>query len=105
MPYSPLGGGILTGKYHRDKTFPDGTRAVDSAWGDWATSFLSDKVYDLVDVLRELAAEINCSTSQLALAWVLQQPGVTSAIIGPRTSGHLDDNLSALDISLDESVV
>lgn len=102
LPYSPLGGGILTGKYQRNEPFPEGTRAVDADWGSWATSFLSDKVYHLVDVLREMAEEHDCTVSQLALAWVMQQPGVISPIIGPRTLTHLDDNLGALEITLNE---
>ena len=90
----------MTGKYRQGSLFPDGTRAVDRAWGSWATSFLSDKVYALVQVLQVLADELSCTPSQLALAWVLQQPGVTSAIIGPRTLTHLKDNLGALGINL-----
>jgi aryl-alcohol dehydrogenase-like predicted oxidoreductase len=103
LAYSPLGGGILTGKYKRDEAYPEGSRAVDEDWGEWATSFLSEKVYDLVDLLVEMAAEKGCSPSQLSLAWVIQQPGVTSAIIGPRTMAHLDDNLGALDVTLSEN--
>ncbi len=105
LPYSPLGGGILTGKYGRDKPFPDGSRALDDAWGEWATSFLSEKVYDVVDVTQELAAELNVTISQIALAWVLLQPGITSAIIGPRTLAHFEDNLGALDLVLEENVL
>ncbi len=103
LPYSPLGGGVLTGKYHRDTPFPEGSRATDDAWGTWATSFLSDKVYDLVDVVMDLAGEHDCTASQISLAWVIQQPGVTSAIIGPRTADHLEDNLGALNVTLDEN--
>ena len=105
LPYSPLGGGILAGKYHRDHPFPEDSRAVDDAWGQWATSFLSDQVYDLVDVLRGLAEDHHCTVSQLALAWVLHQPGVTSAIIGPRTLQQLEDNLGALNVQLDEEAL
>jgi len=72
----------------------------DDAWGEWASSFASDRVYQLVGVLHELALEKNCTTSQLALAWVMQRPAVISPIIGPRTSDHLKDNLGALEISL-----
>lgn len=105
LPYSPLGGGILAGKYHRNKPFPEDSRAVDDAWGQWATSFLSDQVYDLLDVLRDLAEVHKCTVSQLALAWVLQQSGVTSAIIGPRTPRQFEDNLGALKIQLDEEAL
>lgn len=105
LPYSPLGGGILTGKYRQGEPFPKGARAVDDAWGTWATSFLSDKVYGLVDVVQELSAELACTPSQLALAWVLQQPAVTSAVIGPRTLAHFEDNLGALEVTLDAEIV
>jgi aryl-alcohol dehydrogenase-like predicted oxidoreductase len=102
LPYSPLGGGVLTGKYRRNTPFPQDSRAVDESWGTWATSFLSEKVFDLIDIMAELASDLGCTLSQLALAWVLQQPGVTSAIIGPRTLAHLEDNLGALNVILDE---
>ena len=105
LPYSPLGGGILVGKYHRNEPFPEDSRAVDDAWGQWATSFLSDQVYDLLDVLHGLAEVHKCTVGQLALAWVLQQPGVTSAIIGPRTTQQLEDNLGALNVQLDEEAL
>jgi aryl-alcohol dehydrogenase-like predicted oxidoreductase len=105
LPYSPLGGGVLTGKYRRDTPFPEDSRATDNAWGTWATSFLSDKVYDLVDVILELAGELGCTASQISLAWVMQQPGITSAIIGPRTATHLEDNLGALNVILDDNAV
>jgi len=102
LAYSPLAGGILTGKYTRNEPFPEGTRMVDETWGDWATSFLSDQVYDAVDMMREIAEERRCTASQLALAWVIQQPGVTSAIIGPRTLEQFEDNWSALEVSIRE---
>jgi len=102
LAYSPLGGGILTGKYKRDESHPEGSRATDEDWGEWATSFLSEKVYDLVDLVVEMAGEKGCSPSQLSLAWVIQQPGVTSAIIGPRTMTHLEDNLGTLEETLSE---
>ena len=105
LPYSPLGGGVLTGKYRRDTPVPQNSRAVDDSWGTWATSFLSEKVYDLVDVMVELANDLGCTPSQLALAWVLQQPGVTSGIIGPRTLAQFEDNLGALNVALDEEAV
>ena len=105
LSYSPIGGGILAGKYRRNEPFPADSRAVDDAWGQWATSFLSDQVYDLVDVVRGLAEDHGCTVSQIALAWVLRQPGVTSAIIGPRTLAHLEDNLGALNVQFDEEAL
>ena len=100
LPYSPLAGGILTGKYDRQESFPEGTRMLDQAWGEWATSFLSDQVYNVVDVITGLAAEHDCTVSQIALAWLLAQPGVTSPIIGPRTLEQFEDNYGALEVEL-----
>jgi aryl-alcohol dehydrogenase-like predicted oxidoreductase len=102
LPYSPLGGGLLTGKYTRDAQPPADSRMQDDAWGQWASGFASDQVYQLTEVLAALAAEKSCTASQLALAWVAQQPAVVSPIIGPRTSAQLEDNLGAMEISLTE---
>ena len=102
LPYSPLGGGVLTGKYKLDSPFPEESRARDSSWGTWAQSFLSERVYLLVDLLVEIAGAHDCTPAQVALAWVLTRPGVTSAIIGPRTMAHFEDNYGALEIQLNE---
>jgi aryl-alcohol dehydrogenase-like predicted oxidoreductase len=103
LAYSPLGGGVLTGKYKRDISYPDDSRASDEAWGRWAASFLSEKVFDLMERVDKIASSKDCSPGQLALAWVLQQPGITSAIIGPKTLNHLVDNIGALEITITES--
>jgi aryl-alcohol dehydrogenase-like predicted oxidoreductase len=102
LAYSPLAGGILTGKYQRDAEPPQDSRFVDEAWSEWATSFMSDDVYDVLDLLREMAEARGCTVSQLSLAWVAAQPGVTSVIIGPRTLEHLEDNLGALEVALSQ---
>ncbi len=100
LPYSPLAGGILTGKYRRGEDYPEGSRFVDEAWGDWATGFMHDQVYEVLDLLAEMAQEKGCTVSQLSLAWALHQPGVTSPIIGPRTLEHLEDNLGAVEVEI-----
>lgn len=102
LPYSPLAGGILSGKYRRGDDFPSDSRMVDAAWSDWAQSFLSERVWQAMDVLNELAEEKKCTLSQLALAWLKDQPGVSSVIIGPRTLDHLLDNLGALELEIGE---
>lgn len=102
LAYSPLAGGILTGKYQRDAEPPQDSRFVDQAWSEWATSFMNNSVYEFLDLLREMAEARGCTVSQLSLAWVATQPGVTSAIIGPRTLEHLEDNLGALDVALSQ---
>jgi aryl-alcohol dehydrogenase-like predicted oxidoreductase len=56
----------------------------------------------LLAVVKDLAAEKNCTPSQVALAWLIQQPGVTSAIVGPRTLSHLQDNLGALAVEISD---
>ncbi len=100
LPYSPLDGGILTGKYQRDTPFPDDTRFTFEPWkGIWDCD-LNEAVNDLLDVLTEIIEEKGCTMSQFALAWVMAQPGITSVIIGPRTTEQLKDNLGALHVKL-----
>lgn len=102
LPYSPLAGGILTGKYRQGEDYPKDSRFVDQAWSEWATSFMNEKVDGVLKVLEAISKEKNSTLSQVALAWVIQQPGVVSAIIGPRTLDHFDDNFGALDVELTE---
>lgn len=100
LPWSPLAGGFLTGKYKRNEERPAGTRFKDDKF--WSTRSFSDKAFDVLDVVRNLAEKKGCTPSQLSLAWVLQKPAVTSAIIGPRNLEQLDDNIKAAEIKLDE---
>ena len=102
VPFSPLGGGVLTGKYKRNKPYPKGSRLAFDAWASLFSISLTEKVFDLVDLLSELSARKGCTISQLALAWLLAQPEVTSVIIGPRTQDQLIDNLGALDVEITE---
>ena len=99
LPWSPLAQGFLTGKYRRDSGLPAGARlgTTVSATG---TQHFVPAAYDVVDVLVALAGEKGCSVGQLALAWCVGQPGITSPIIGPRTADQLADNLGALDLTL-----
>jgi hypothetical protein len=93
LPYSPLGGGVLTGKYRAGSPFPEESRARDASWGGWAQSFLSERVYLLVDLLVEIAGEHCCTPGQVALAWVLSKPGFGIATfrahVLPRWAGGL----------------
>lgn len=100
LSYSPLAGGILTGKYERGADFPTDSRMVDKTWSDWAQSFWRENTYDVLDVLAEMAEEKFCTMSQLALAWNAQQAGITSVIIGPRTLEQYQDNRGALDVEI-----
>lgn len=94
-PWSPLKGGVLTGKYTREN---DGQ--VAAARGEWVTSALNEQNYKIVDVLVRIANEVGSSPSRVALAWVQNRAGVTSTIIGARTMSQLDDNLEALGLDL-----
>lgn len=97
LPWSPLGGGLLTGKYRLDAEPPPGSRAGD----DTPSSVLMRRRIvarnlEIAEAAAKVAAEIGKSTAQVALNWVLGRPGVTSTILGARTLTQLDDNLGAL---------
>ena len=99
-PWSPLAGGVLSGKYTRENastTIPDR--------GDRVTSALTDRNYAIVDELIRIARELKTTPAAVALAWVQTRPGVTSTIIGARRREQLDQNLAALDITLDAAHV
>ena len=100
IPWSPLAGGLLTGKYRRDEAPPEDARYADVEGKPWMERRLTPEVYDVVEALDPLAEEKGCSMAQLALAWVLRQPGVTSPIIGPRTMSQLEDNLGAVEVAI-----
>ncbi len=97
MPWSPLAGGFLTGKYKRDDLTGTGRLSGANPFGN---SKFIDRNWDILDVLREIAAEHGRSPAQIALAWTLARPGVTSIIIGASKVAQLDDNLAASDIAL-----
>jgi len=99
IPWSPLGGGLLTGKYRRGDAMPEDGRFTLSQ-APQHQKRLTERLWDVVEGLAPMAAEKGVTMSQLALAWVLQQPGVTSPIIGPRTMEQFEDNMGALDVEL-----
>ena len=102
IPWSPLAGGLLTGKYDRNAPPAEDTRVggtylknpgIAKRWNDRAN--------DAIDSLKDHVTKRGGSTlSQFSLAWCLHQPGITSPIIGPRTMAQLEDNLTALEVSL-----
>ncbi|WP_285597191.1 aldo/keto reductase [Kineosporia sp. NBRC 101731] len=98
LVWSPLAGGLLSGKYRRDVTAPEGSRHL----GDWNEPPVHDetKLYDIVDALVETGETHGVSAAQVALAWLLGRPGVTSLVIGARTETQLTDNLAAADLVL-----
>jgi aryl-alcohol dehydrogenase-like predicted oxidoreductase len=102
IPWSPLGGGLLTGKYRRDEPAPSDARYADVSDRPWMQRRKTEGVYDVVEALEPRAKSKGCTMAQYALAWVMGQPGVTSPIIGPRTMAQLEDNLGALDVTISE---
>jgi aryl-alcohol dehydrogenase-like predicted oxidoreductase len=103
IPWSPLGGGLLTGKYRQDAPPPADARFGQIADAPHLQRRYAGRWGEVVEGLLPIAADKGVPLSQLALAWVLQRPGVTSPIIGPRTMEQLEDNLKALDVVLTEA--
>lgn len=101
LTWSPLAGGFLTGKYRRGKPAPAESR-FDIFWRGWWREHLTDVAFDIAEEIERQSTEKGCTPTQLALAWCLRQPGITSVIIGPRTLAQLDDNLETLNMSLTE---
>jgi aryl-alcohol dehydrogenase-like predicted oxidoreductase len=102
IPWSPLAGGLLTGKYRRGQEPPADSRLGASQNDVWKRRLASDQIWDVVEGIEALAREKGCSMSQFALAWCMQQSGITSPIIGPRTMEQLEDNLKAADVKISE---
>ena len=100
IPWSPLAGGLLTGKYERGAPPPADTRFATLATNPIQQRRWNDALFDVVDQLQPLASARGIPLSQFALAWVMQRPAVTSAIIGPRTMEQLEDNLAADGVQL-----
>jgi len=100
IPWSPLAGGLLTGKYTRGEAPPEDSRFANFARNPMQARRMNDRIFDVIDALEPLAREKSCTLSQLALAWCMQQPGVTSPIIGPRTMEQFEDNLGAFKVSI-----
>jgi aryl-alcohol dehydrogenase-like predicted oxidoreductase len=98
LPWSPLAGGFLTGKYKRNKERPEDSRLTER--NEWKDHHFSDAAFDVLDVVIDTAKEKNVTPSQLSLAWTFRNDIVTSTIIGPRTMEQYVDNIKALDIKL-----
>ena len=98
IPWSPTAYGFLTGRYARGKSLPAGSKLERVSDSRLMQSLFSDASFDVLDTVARIAGQKGCTLSQLAIAWCLQQPHVTSPIIGPRTMSQLDDNLGSLDV-------
>jgi aryl-alcohol dehydrogenase-like predicted oxidoreductase len=104
LPWSPLGGGWLTGKYRRDRPPPEATRLGEDpergleSWERRDT----ERTWQVVDALDEIAAEVGTNPAQMALRWVTDRPAVCSTVLGARTAEQLRDNLGAADVALSD---
>jgi aryl-alcohol dehydrogenase-like predicted oxidoreductase len=96
LVWSPLSGGFLTGKYRRDDPTPEGARRS----GFNFPQIDEERGFDAVDALDEIARAHDTTIAQVALAWLLAQPGVTSIIIGANKMSQLEDNLKATEVRL-----
>lgn len=98
MVWSPLAGGLLSGKYDRDGQGEDGGRRQTFDF----PPVEKERAFDCIDVMREIAGAKGVSVAQVALAWLLHQPAVSSVIIGAKRREQLADNLAAVDIRLSQ---
>lgn len=96
LVWSPLAGGLLSGKFTRDSSAPHDARRATFDF----PPVDRDRAYTIIDVMRAIALEKSVSVAQVALAWLLHQPAVTSVIVGAKTPAQLEDNLGAVDVKL-----
>jgi aryl-alcohol dehydrogenase-like predicted oxidoreductase len=103
--WSPIAQGALTGKYQPGQGVPDGSRATDSSGSGFIKGFLTEEILGRVAGLRPVAEEAGLSMAQLAVAWVLQNPGVSAAIIGATRPEQVRENVKASGVRLDGEVM
>jgi aryl-alcohol dehydrogenase-like predicted oxidoreductase len=102
--WSPLAQGVLTGKYAPGAPPPAGSRATSEEMGGWIGMWLRPAVLEAVQRLKPLAAQAGLSLAQFALAWVLREPNVASAIVGASRPSQVDDNVAASDANVDPAL-
>ena len=98
--WSPLAGGLLSGKYRRGQPPPEGSRQL-TDWGE-PPVYDTEGLYDIIEVLVKVAEQRGVSAAQVALAYTLAKPAVTSLVIGARTDEQLADNLAAASLTLSD---
>ncbi|MGA2477221.1 MAG: aldo/keto reductase [Spirochaetia bacterium] len=102
LVWSPLAGGFLSGKYSREKPAPSGSRFSEA--GQFVP-FDKEKGYTVVDALKKASGRLGVSAAQVALAWVLSRPAISSVIIAARKPEHLEDNIKSVDLVLPPDIV
>lgn len=109
IPWSPLRGGWLSGKYHRGMSAPPAGSRVEDAekyhWGERWSEYATERTWDVIDSLVAVAKEVEKTPAQVALNWVLNRPGITAPIIGVRTMSHLEIDLGATGWALTDEQV
>ena len=104
--WSPIGQGVLTGKYLPGKKAPAGSRATDKKGGaNMISRFMNDDVLRAVQKLIPIAKQVDLTPAQLAIAWVLQNPNVSSAIIGATKPAQIKENVKAAYVKLEKSTM
>lgn len=103
--WSPIAQGVLTGKYLPGQAPPAGSRATDATGKNFVARFLRDEVLEKVQQLKPIAEGVGLSMAQLAVAWVLQNPNVASAIIGASRPEQVTENVKAAGVKLDAEVL
>ena len=102
LPWSPLAGGLLTGKYRRGQAPPEGSRLA--KWKERYARFdQRPRNWDIVEALVLVAQQLSCPPSQVALAWLLSRPAVCSVVMGARTVAQLEQNLGAAELVLSDA--
>ncbi|WP_121821311.1 aldo/keto reductase [Halostella salina] len=102
IPWSPLAGGFLTGKYERGEDPDDGLRADAD---EYTRQRFTEENWAVLDEIREIAADKGATPAQVSLAWLLHKDVVDAPIIGPRSTGHLAENVGAVDVSLTDAEI
>jgi len=102
ITWSPLAAGMLTGKVTRDSRPPDSRLATRDM--EFYKFYFTERGHRIVDVLRECAAEVHCTPAQLAIAWQLAKPEVTSVILGARSVAQLDDTIAAATVTVPPAI-
>jgi aryl-alcohol dehydrogenase-like predicted oxidoreductase len=102
--WSPLAQGVLTGKYLPDARPPPDSRATNAAMGQFMQRWTGRETLEAVQKLKPIAAKAGCTLSQFALAWVLREPNVASAIVGASKPEQLDENAAASDLTIDPAL-
>jgi aryl-alcohol dehydrogenase-like predicted oxidoreductase len=104
--WSPIAQGVLTGKYLPGQKAPAGSRATDKKGGaDMISKFMTNQVLTAVQKLIPIAKKVDLTPAQLAVAWVLQNPNVSSAIIGATKPAQIKENVKAAGVKLDKQIL